>query len=231
MENELIEGEAYGLTDLENPDSIINRIPTNSEILKGAINYLVNTNKYKDAVLEKDWRELFGHSKHYKTMRYLRYSFWNEYRQACELNRVIQVPRIHSGVCTPYMFNRLLKEEMFACYLLTQPQDLKFVQEDLINMGYEQLYEILTMDNLDDKGQPNVKLIQQKQKIIEGLEARRFGSVVHRSQVYQKSETTHTTKPIEDQSKEELEKQLAELQAKLGSDSVEADYVVVDESR
>jgi len=234
MNNSVVEYEGFGALDSSDPNSIISRIPANAKTLREAIVKASEAKGYEDIVLEKDWKEQYKHSKDYKVMRYLRISFWQEYQKALALDKELTPQRIHAGVCSNNVFNRLMRSEDNCVYLFTQPQQLRVIQEDLINIGYEQIYQVLEMDNMDKDGNPNVKLIKEKREFLELLQARKDGSVIQRSQIHQKNETTHKTENTDESSIDDLKKELMRLKEELSSDTNSyddfvADYEVVSE--
>lgn len=162
--------------------TLVAKLPPNSLIrkrLEDLAPQLVNTKS------EKEFDEEFGHDKKKTVCRRLRHALWNEYHYALSINRpVIDMSRIYGSVCSKFVWENVMKDDFYAEFILTQPHDLTIIQTDLIYEAYKEMEEILSLPNIDPKGNVNDKLVKTKVDILKNLEDRLNGSVVHRSQQY-----------------------------------------------
>lgn len=146
---------------------------------------------------DQEWKEIFKKSKYRAILRRLRFQFWNLFNSHISHGKTIYPASIYKGVCSKFVFDRLMKEEENVAYVFSQPSDIKNIQKTLLYEGYAQLEDILEMDNVIP-GIPALKL-----SIVKMLEDRTEGSVVQRAHTI-KEETTP-------QSIEELRAEIAQI--------------------
>ena len=89
--------------------------------------------------------------------------------------------------------------------------------------------EILNIPTIDDDGRVNTNLIKEKVKILENLENRRWGGVVHRAQIHNKTDVTTEQKESTNESvdKQLLLERVKKLELELGhpaSSALEVEY-------
>ena len=177
----------------------------------------------REGLNEEDFKQKFGHDKNYRVLRRLRHQFWNEFNIVCSNHaEFLPAHRVYSGIMTKDAFYKLMNDDFYAAFLLTQPQNVSLIQQDLLYEGYKHLEEVLEMSIYDDKGRVDNKLITHKIKIIEMLEDRLNGSVVQRTQGYVENVNRNEgTKPESEEQYLSLKEEVAKLKADLGKKDVE----------
>lgn len=170
---------------------------------------------------EADFKAQFGHSRDYKTLRRIRHQFWNEYNVACSTKQqYLQTHRIYTGIVSRPTFLKLIRDDLNVAFLLTQPQDVTLIQQDLLYEGYKHLEEVLDLPIKDKHGNVNDKLIGHKIKVIQMLEDRLNGSVVQRTHTFNENASGNNG-PQNDQDVAKLREEIANLKKDLGKESIE----------
>jgi hypothetical protein len=218
MTKQLQEYELSG-EDAFNPDherSFYKILPQDSKLLLRADELLPQVEKgHSDA----EFKAMFGYDKNYSLLRRLRLSFWNLYNEAQGSKQpYINQTRIYSGLCAYSTFIKILNDDLYTTFLLTQPHDVKLIQEDLLYEGYKYLEEILELPVKDKKGMVNSSVIGHKIKIIEMMENRLQGSVVQRAQSYSEEVKRVTGTPESDEDVKKLRDEVAKLRGDLGKE-------------
>ena len=79
------------------------------------------------------------------------------------------------GVCGREVFEKYISDPFKLAYLLCEPANYQVKVSETIDLGLDQMREILLLPNLDDNGAPNSKLIANKLNIFKHLDERAFG--------------------------------------------------------
>lgn len=203
----------------DNEKSLYKMLKPQSNILERLNNKLVQK-IICSGYSESDFKEKFGHSSQYKTLRRIRHQFWNEYNIACSTKQqYVQTHRIYTGIVSRPTFLKLIEDELNAAFILTQPQDVTLIQQDLLYEGYKHLEDVLDLPIKDKHGNINDKLIGHKIKVIQMLEDRLNGSVVQRTHTL--SENANPNTPTNDQDVEKLKDEINKLKKDLGKEAIE----------
>lgn len=204
-----------------NPHSLLNLLDNSPKFSRNLV--LAQNSKYADCT-DEQFRAHFGHDKQFKNMRLLRLSFWNEHEQACRQNRKMNLTNVFSGICSAITFNRYINEMLYVAYMTTRPVKLSLVQQDLIYLAYQQMEDILSMNHIDSRGNPDTKLIREKLNILKNLEDRHSGGVIERKQVQQETRIVAgvegTDKLKNEDEYRRLLKEITDLKEKLGPDAL-----------
>jgi hypothetical protein len=221
--------------DRENPNSIISRIGK-AQKFEEALAKAMESEEFEQLRTEKDFKEAFGNDKNFKIMKHLRFSFWNEYNKSVDSQKKMSLERVYSGVCYPKEFHKFIKEDLYLTFIVTVPASIELVQQELIQLGYEKMEEVLEQEIQNPDGTLNTNLIKEQVKILENLENRRWGGVVHRAQIHNKTDLTTSHEGTTEGSNEKLrlEEKVAALKLELAgekkqsSSAIEVDYKEVD---
>lgn len=79
------------------------------------------------------------------------------------------------GVCGREVFEKYISDPFKLAYLLCEPANYQVKVSETIDLGLDQMREILLLPNVDDNGAPNSKLIANKLNIFKHLDERAFG--------------------------------------------------------
>lgn len=197
-------------------NSFFNMLPEHSKVLTKITEL---KSEIARGYSDQEFKEQFGYDKNYRMMRRIRINFWNLFNeQVGSPNPKIQHQRIWAGITSKATFLRLMNEDLYATFMLTQPQDVTLIQEDLLYEGYKYLEEILELDLHDQKGNLQNSLIGHKIKIIEMMENRLRGSVVQRAQIHT---TENQSNSAPDDKAEALKIEIAKLRQEMGVPDIE----------
>lgn len=152
----------------------------------------------------------------------LKLNFWNEFESACKRDGKMRLSLIITGVCTLTQFKKFVGDKTRLAWLILVPADYKLALADIHELSLAQLREIMTMDNYDAKGAPNVKLLDVKVKIAQHVDMRQKGAIIQRiDQRNLNMNVNADAKPETAKdvalSMDEIEKRLSELQSKSAS--------------
>lgn len=189
------------------------------------------THEIEKGYSEYEFSKMFGADKNYALLRRLRHQFWNEWNIYCSSNaEFIPAHRIYSGIITKDTWAKLLNDDLYVTFILSQPQDVKLIQQDLLYEGYKHLEEILNLPLMDDKGRIDNKLIGHKVKILQQLEERVEGSVIQRTHTVNQT-VGDASQPRSAQDVDKLREDIAKLKRELGKSEIsDAEFKeVVDE--
>lgn len=220
--------KGIAIKDESNPRSIINLVPSS----------MANQIKViPDAIFSWGEGELKTHTKIDVLEERLRLAFWREYDAAQIQGRKINLSHVYGGVCTQAVFQQKVVANSFKlAYILTPPLDYEIQMKELLQLGLEQLRDILLLPHLDEKGRPNPKMADVKQKIVESLHLRVKGAVPYRMETKNLNVNVDETKPRWNQkptptSPEEIERRLKELQQAVdGGEVINVQPIEVEES-
>lgn len=134
----------------------------------------------------------------------LRLNFWAQQNQ----------DDAHVGVCTREVFENYIANEFKLAYLLCQPAEYKVKIEEIIDLGLDQMRDILLLKHVDDENIPNTKLIANKLAIFKHLDERKSGLATQKIHVGVTQQITrpNITMISQGNSEADLIKQLAEAQ-------------------
>jgi hypothetical protein len=163
-----------------NPRSLINLLPD------GVQSDLIEATRAKPELFTMDERTLFLHLRAQAiqptpTDNRLRLSFWVEYDRAqFEVTKMNMTP-IYAGVCVrQYFYSTYLKNAWKVAWLLCPPTNYVKKLEEALDFGIDRMRDILEMSPMDERGKPNVKLMELQTKITIALDQRAKGSYTQR---------------------------------------------------
>ena len=127
----------------------------------------------------------------------LKIAFWQEYKRAQSEKRKMLITNVHSEIVSQKGWGKKISNPDFVAWLIHPPQNEYLLQLHLIDMGMKRLAEALRLDftekrhiraGYDNNGDPkfivqekvNVSLIKEVRGIVEMLQDRAYGSVLHR---------------------------------------------------
>jgi len=207
--------------DKKNPRSLYNIAPA---ALQKALD------RVSKHFFEKSESELYEEVKPDRVLNLLRFRFWEEYNNAQDKGRMINLDKISTGICTlPYLYNRVFRSPIMVAWLLTPPAEYQNLAKEALETGLFRLREILEMPLYDKKGNPNTSVANLMLKAIHMLDLRVHGSPTQRHEI--KSLSVHTkaggdvARLVEDANMDEVEKQLMQLR------STEEKVELLNESR
>lgn len=153
------------------------------------------------------------------TLERLRLSFWAEFDRSCRTNTQMNLASIYSGIATRNHFDKIVRNTFNLAYLITAPVDYEMYLLEGAQAGLQKMRAILDLSPLDDKGNPNPKLIKEQREIWLAFQDRAKGSVVRKVAIEAKTESKNfnVNQQLEarDITGEELDKQIQELEKKL----------------
>lgn len=79
------------------------------------------------------------------------------------------------GVCSREVFETYIRNPYKLAYLLCKPPEYNIKLEEIIDLGLDQLRDIMMLKHVDDAGEPNTKLISNKLAIFKHLDERKSG--------------------------------------------------------
>lgn len=190
------------------PKSLVNLLPASIG------NYL---KLVPDELWLKTDSQLFKDGKCNEYDSLLRHAFWIEYDRAIRAGQKMNATNIFAGIVNKsYFFKEICTNTSRLAFLATPPTDYNTRLEELLTQGLQQYREILMLPNLDDKGRVDGRLIAVKQRIIEDVANRRRGGIINRMEVQSKNlnvNVEHNTQKPKEQTVEEMEAELARLEA------------------
>lgn len=179
--------------------------------------------KLESGFTDKDFANMYDNGRNhseYGMMRRLRMQFWNLYNEAQDSKNPKILPhRIYAGITSAGVFRNLMKSELNALFLFTQPQQIRRIQEDLLYEGYRHMEEVLMLPIMDKLGNPDHKMIDTKIKILGMIENRYSGSVVQRQQIHQETKVSGENPAIK-ADYEKLKEEVAALEKELGKQKI-----------
>lgn len=192
----IIEG-SYDLLDikgLDNPDSIVNLVPT---WLSEAISVI------PDEAIDMTYESLRKQAKPTSVEEKLRHSFWNEYKRIIHNPRKpkLSVNNVIGGVCSLNSFKKISCSTFKLAYILQPPPSVDLAFDELIHKGLAEMMEIMKEPLVNQAGNFNHKLAALKSKILNDVITRRNGNVAQninfkaQSHVLNQHEVTHYTPP------------------------------------
>ena len=154
-----------------------------------------------------------------KTDELLRDSFWAEYERACYDKRKMVANKIYSGICGRAQWHNKLHDVGKMSYILRAPQSYLRSVQTLLRMYAHKTYEEILGTDMEEPVYNKVgelighafspKIATLKMKVLESLANRVEGMPV------QKIEEKKFEVKVEALGMEELEKQVAQLDAEL----------------
>ena len=129
--------------------------------------------------------------------RCLKISFWQEYKRAQNEERFMLVSNIYHDIYTQRGWLKKISNPDFFAWLIHPPQNEYLLQLHLIDLGMKKLTEVMNMELTEKipikagkdkhgnekfvtKEKVNVPLIKEIRGIVEMLQNRAYGSVLHR---------------------------------------------------
>ena len=206
-----------------------------SNILKEGTSLFKAVDTYRDSLVdglsENEFRSLYKHGNQadkYGVMRRLRHQFWNLFNEVQDANAslaVITENRIYRGIVHKHVYEKLLKNKLNCMFILTQPQDIRRIQEDLLYEGYAMMEEVMNLPLRNKSGTVDKSLIGTKLNIIKMIEDRHSGSVVQRAQVHSTTDKKAEL-PASQNDIDAMKAEIASLNKDLGKNEiVEAEVV------
>lgn len=202
-----------------NPKSLLHLLKE-AEAMVGAIRSL------PEHLIGAPERELRRGYKPDTMMERLKIAFWDEYRAAIRAERNMIVGNIVYGLCgKPYFYDKVVRNREALAWLIAPPPEELMVQRQLLQLGYKRLHEVLklpfvdvTYRSMNGKNKViktvNVSLIKEVRTVVQMLEDRIHGSVVHKQQIESKSLNLNLT-PESQQAEpkmEDIDKMLRKLE-------------------
>lgn len=129
----------------------------------------------------------------------LRQSFWLEYDKAHQLNTAVRINNVIRGICSRTLFTTSIAARPHRLrYILEPPEDYKVVMQELLQIGMDEVRDILKapLMTVDLKGNEvtDAKIAAVKLKAVEMLYNRLQGMPIHRSmQITQNTNFNHNT--------------------------------------
>lgn len=196
-------------------DCLTERLPN---FLREKISFLHG--EYLDMSQEDLEHEIFGSQKPDLMMSRLKLNFWNEYDEVCKKPyQQMRLSHITGGVCTLSQFRKLTNDKHRLAWLIQVPADYRLSLADIHELSLAQMREIMVMDNYDDKGNVNVKLLDVKFKVAQHVDMRLKGAIVQR--IDQRNLNLNMNSDVKPEtakdvalSMDEIENRLAELKQK-----------------
>jgi hypothetical protein len=181
-----VEGH-YDLLDfktLDNPDSVVNRLPSWLGALIMAI---------PDDVFDMTYESLRKQAKPTSVEERLRHSFWNEYKRVIHDVRKpnISVNNVIGGVCSLNGFKKIAAFSYKLAYILQPPPSVDLAFDELIHKGLAEMMLIMATPMVDDKGKVDSKLGALKSKILNDVLTRRNGNVAQNVNIRQQVQSQH----------------------------------------
>lgn len=147
----------------------------------------------------------------------LRHSFWAEYHRAIRTESKMNLTNIWASVCSgDYFRKEIINNSFKLAYICTPPMDSQLRLEELVTLGLEQYREILSLPNINAKGNVDARLVSAKQKIVEDVLNRRRGQVIQRVEVQSKNLNVNVdaTAPVSKASTiEELQREIEAIES------------------
>lgn len=153
-------------------------------------------------------------------MRQIKISFWEEYRRTIVQSKpTMSVSAVCDQICSrEHFYHQLVRREESLAWLFHPPTAFDKIAEEALEFGIERLRkEILTAPLYSQNGAFNEKNAAVILNAIKFLDARVKGSPLQR--IEQKSLHVHKTIESGSITKEDLDKELAQLRAQLASAS------------
>lgn len=188
------------LFDRSNPRSLINIVPDFfANHLEAA--YIQHKNVFAMSEREME-RYLKNKEKPLAYLSRVRLSFWNEYAEAQDRKRDMQITNIIKGVSSyEHWKDKVLDDIPSLAYVVLMPTDYKVMTQEAHHRSLQEIRDILEMPLIEEWTDKNGKyhkrlnttLMSQKVKIWQLLEARVKGAIVQKFAIQSRSEVSlHT---------------------------------------
>lgn len=193
------------ITDVNDELSVVNMLPS-------------AVSAYIKAIPEEVWllseEDLKQKAKATVVDSLLRNAFWLEYNRAIRSDKRMNPISIYGGNLSKYAFYREVCTNSFRlAYMCTPPTDYTVMLDHLLYVGLNEYLEILSLPNVNAKGQVDSRLAAVKQKIIEDVANRRRGKVAQNINMNSKNLNLNMNAQVpQSNSVQELEAQLAALE-------------------
>lgn len=216
------EKKEISIDDEENPRSLVN-LAKKVPCVSAAIERIKEQNYEYLTWTESDFMK--GKQKKFSVLEQrIRFGLWAEY-DACkrsENGRLMQPAQILAGLCTRPMFERLMRDNLIAAFILCPPANYNVVVKEALNRGLERIREIVDAPVLDNEGYLIPRAADAVIKAVQMLDTRVKGAVIQkvdqRSINYNMNKEMDARLPVQGQlpqSMEDLDKLLLEAQTKL----------------
>jgi len=214
------------LWETEDPRSLINIVP---DSLKAKIieysseieEYIVMDERKLKQRLEKEGKTITA------TDNRLRLRFWEEYDRVQDSKLAIMKARnFYAGVCGRSNYNQYFLEYPHkVAWLLVRPADYMIALKELLQVGLEELREVLTYPVQDkDTKKLDYKLMARKESIWKMIDMRVKGAIVQKTiNLNRDLDKKPNPKPV----RTDIEAEFAEL-SQLDSSTEEKDVVIID---
>jgi hypothetical protein len=160
-------------------------------------------------------------------LQLLRMRFWTEYDLAQVHDRKIRRADLLRGICSDEAFENHVRDDGSIAYLLTPPPRYLSRLEVMMNIGLDELADILTLPNEVD-GKLDKGLMAIKVKIWELLDEKVRGATVQRLAIHQKIETREISP--EPQNLEQIEARLNQVKNQIKSAQSKEFYLPLESS-
>lgn len=170
--NEVVPAEPEEVDD----EGLVKKLP---HFLKEQVAYLQSG--YFELSQEELERTIFPGGKPDLLASRLKLNFWNEYDTSCKKDgQQMRISQIIAGVCTLNQLRKFVSDKHRLTWLIQIPADYRLALSDIHELSIAQMREIMTMDNYDAKGAPNVKLLDVKFKVSQHVDMRLKGAIIQR---------------------------------------------------
>lgn len=179
-DNLLEEKVRIPIKDKNNPHSAINLCPNAiSKGIEAIPDELFSLRP--DQLIEKFRLNRHGYTKETEIEEKLRISFWREYDRAIDSGQRMSLEKMCAGICHVNTFRQIASNSFKLAYICTPPDDYITTMQMLMNIGLEQLKDILLQPHVDPKtGKPDARMCDVKMRIIENVTLRVRGAVASR---------------------------------------------------
>ena len=170
------------LYDGDNPDSLLNRIPTRLVPIFERVKYklpktLLSDEKSVRRYVEPDDRD-----------DRVRLAFWDEYNASTAAGKRMSLQSIISGTCSWESWVTAYEpHDKRMCWIFTPPTSYVSQMRHILHRGTERLLEIINLPMLTDEGKVDIKVANLILRAWQLADMRVKGGVMQKVQIEQKS--------------------------------------------
>jgi hypothetical protein len=167
----------YSVTDMENPNSVVNLIKNTPTIHRAVLRLIDEAPELlsiEESVMKAEIHPTV-------TLLRIRVGFWTEYENAISRGAQIKGSQIYAGICTEnYFKDKILTDNRKLAFLLCPPTDYVVQVKEALQAGMETMRQILGAKVIDDEGFLIPKAAEAVIKVVAMLDQRVKGAIVQR---------------------------------------------------
>jgi hypothetical protein len=200
------------IKDRSNPNSLINKLPTQVAAALSAV---------PDSVFLLGDDELVYQGRVTAIDRSLKHSLWYEYNLSIVCDRLMVNNNIFTGVCRRQEWDKIYLNSMKLAFICTPPINYRIATQEMLELAQAQIREILLLPSytVDRNGKTVVdnRIIGHKIKVWEFLNQRVHGAFTQKMEIKSQVETKSLNMNVDTKNIGEIEARIKELESQVSN--------------